>query len=149
MHRVKEEVRFAGDMLQVGDALSRFPPGTLAAVAIGAVGWESGRPILDMAGLADAHIARTPRIPGGLSGHDHGDPVYVLGRAPELVLPGGIVTRLPATDQSELQLMERYRSWFISGELVLRHPDFRRRYRPADLMLADGWHVRIWVRQPL
>lgn len=64
-------------------------PHALVAISdIGAVGYHSRRRILDMIGLVDRHVARTP---GGL--HAKHDPQYVLSRAPDYVVlvetPGG------------------------------------------------------------
>jgi hypothetical protein len=145
----REEVQLARNKIDVGDALANLPPGRLAAVAIGALGWQSARPILDMTGLADPHIARSPRIPWAISGHNHADPEYVLRRAPELVLALAEIARRPLSDSDELRGLERYRRFFIAGELLLAHPLFRQRYRPEALRLATGWYARIWVRRDL
>jgi len=58
------------------------PPGALVAASdIGAVGAESDRPILDMFGLVDAHVARRPG-----KQHHKTDPDYVLSRRPAAVV---------------------------------------------------------------
>jgi len=49
----------------VGESIARLPSGTLATESIGIIGYLAwDRPILDLVGLADAHIARTPHLPG-------------------------------------------------------------------------------------
>ena len=58
------------------------PPGSsLAASDVGALGWYSGRRIIDMFGLVDAHIARS----GGRL-HFKADPAYVLALDPATIV---------------------------------------------------------------
>jgi hypothetical protein len=62
----------------------------VAATAIGKFGWDLPLPILDMLGLADAHIARSPpRQPSKpvmwLAGHVRTDADYVFGRRPDYI----------------------------------------------------------------
>ena len=57
------------------------PDATVAISDVGAVGYFSGRRILDMFGLIDPHIAR---LRGRL--HYKADPRYVLSRAPDFVV---------------------------------------------------------------
>jgi arabinofuranosyltransferase len=70
-----------------------FPPNTLVAtVPIGAIGYYSGEPILDLVGLADRTIAHSAHtVPAELLtkqwiGHERHDTVYVLSRAPALIV---------------------------------------------------------------
>lgn len=58
------------------------PSGSSVAICdIGLVGYQSGRPVVDMFGLVDPHISR-------LAGRQHfkSDPEYVLGKHPEVVV---------------------------------------------------------------
>jgi hypothetical protein len=57
------------------------PDYLIAASDIGAVGWYSERPILDMFGLVDKHIARQPGIL-----HAKFDADHVLARRPDVVV---------------------------------------------------------------
>lgn len=58
------------------------PPGSVVAVSdVGAVGYYSGREVVDMFGLVDHHIARTPGIL-----HGKQDPDYILARRPDYVV---------------------------------------------------------------
>jgi arabinofuranosyltransferase len=63
------------------------PPDTLVAVvAAGAIPFYSRLPTIDMYGLNDRHIARTPFAPGPwLPGHMKWDNEYVLRRRPDLI----------------------------------------------------------------
>jgi hypothetical protein len=66
------------------------PPGTtVAMVSIGAIPFYAGPGVrvIDMMGLADAHVAREGvRVPDGLPAHARYDNDYVLARRPELIL---------------------------------------------------------------
>lgn len=77
-----------------GRALARaFPPETKAAVVpIGAVGYYSGLKIVDMVGLTDRTVARTP-VPdmgAGWAGHERHNGAYVLSLRPEILLLGNV-----------------------------------------------------------
>lgn len=79
---------------QADHLLQMQPPVKLVAtVAIGRLGYFSGLPILDLLGLADAHIARAPisaALQRGegvlLPGHQRSDPQYVLDRKPDVIM---------------------------------------------------------------
>jgi len=75
----------------------RATPGTtVAMLSIGALPFYAGPGIrvIDMMGLADAHVARAGvRVPDGLPAHARYDNDYVLARRPELILmapPGAV-----------------------------------------------------------
>jgi hypothetical protein len=74
-----------GDWL--GRAFAAEAP-LLAVDAAGAVPYFSKLPSLDMLGLCDRTIARTPLAPGRgfVVGHNRGNGAYVLARRPDLVL---------------------------------------------------------------
>ncbi len=107
------------------------PGDVVATTNIGAVGYYNmDLVILDMIGLTDAHIARTPaRFPGGLlargNGFGHWDTDYVLARRPRFVEMAG-VTR----EQAE-QWAGRP-AWVGAAELYQR-PEFRRQYQYGDM----------------
>ena len=91
-------------------------PDALVAISdVGAVGYHSGRPILDMLGLVDAHIARSP---GGL--HAKHDVDYVLSRRPDyvvLVETGGAAGRV--------------NHWRGPDRALAASAEFSARYRPV------------------
>lgn len=71
----------------------------IAAIPIGALGYESDRYILDMLGLIDLHIAHKKMKTGqGVIGHEKYDTKYVLGRRPHLILTWPIYVRPIRTD---------------------------------------------------
>nr|UXE44451.1 hypothetical protein Hi04_10k_c2441A_00024 [uncultured bacterium]UXE44483.1 hypothetical protein Hi04_10k_c2441B_00031 [uncultured bacterium] len=139
---------FVDNTRVVGESFARLPPGLLAMEPIGIVGYvQPDRRILDLAGLADAHIARSPRLPGALPGFDHGDVEYVLSLAPAVVVPFSWPRDHVITDDEErAYLTENHESWAIGEQLVL-DARFRRMYEPYDFVLDSGRHLRIWRRR--
>jgi hypothetical protein len=64
------------------------PQTLVAAQGVGAIAFYSQRPIIDMLGLNDEHIAHVEvdNLGTGKAGHEKRDPAYVLSRAPALIL---------------------------------------------------------------
>jgi hypothetical protein len=148
LFRIKLLRIFVDDCGLIGESLLRLPPGAFATESIGIIGYlDPSRPILDLVGLADAHIARSPHIPGILPGHDHSDVTYVLGRAPALVMPYSWPRSHPIDDAEELAyLAENHDSW-AAGEALVRDARFRTQYEAYDFVLNDGEHLRLWRRR--
>lgn len=63
---------------------------SLATPAAGALPYLTRYRTIDTVGLTDAVIARSPPDLESLRAHQRGDPGYVLGREPDLVVPGPI-----------------------------------------------------------
>ena len=135
----------AGFGEMVSEALQPLP-GSLASVTIGALGWYGDRPMLDLVGLADAHIARTPHLSGVASGHDHADVDYTLERAPDLILPLSFSLDVPWELWMYEATFERFRAHFRAGELLYLDPRFRARYHARQFRLRDGRYVLVWQR---
>lgn len=78
----------------------------VAAVAIGKFGYDIRLPVLDMLGLVDPHIARSPRYEPSkpvlwLAGHMRTDADYVFSRQPDYIFvprPWSSPVRLPVHD---------------------------------------------------
>jgi len=98
---------------------SNTPPDATVAVGdVGAIGYYSGRTIIDILGLIDRHIARTP---GAL--HLKNDTAYVMELKPDfLVLITG-----PSNDG-----MMEYRR--LADQLLAEHPDFEGQYEEVETM---------------
>lgn len=84
---------FTARMRAVGRWMrDHVPPETVIAVNyVGALPWESGLPTIDMLGLTDAAVGRSPiagrfRFPG----HAKGNGASILERKPGLILMGGV-----------------------------------------------------------
>jgi hypothetical protein len=87
--------RYTAQLRMVGRWLrGEFPPDTWIAVnPAGALPYESRLPTIDMLGLNDREIARTPveRLGSGrLAGHEKGNGRSVFDRRPEIILIGGV-----------------------------------------------------------
>lgn len=63
----------------------RYPGRTVAVEAAGKIPYFSGLPAIDMRGLTDHHIARTPPTGYDRPGHNKRDTAYVLAREPDLI----------------------------------------------------------------
>jgi hypothetical protein len=137
---------YAAGAAKIAVLMGQMPKGMVATEGIGAIGYITNRPILDLVGLADKHIARSKRIPGARIGHDHADVPYVLSRAPEIVLPLVWMQDQPLDDATELQRMEEHRESWASALALVTNPTFRARYVPRDYV-ADKRHLRVWLRR--
>jgi hypothetical protein len=133
----------------VGRDVEGLPPGSVASIGIGAPAWFSRRPVLDLVGLADAHIARSPRFPGAKSGHEHGDADYVMQRAPDYVLLFFWPTAKPVDDADEMRQLSGLMGCCQAALQLIKHPQFRARYEPFDILVAGGQHQRMWRRRGL
>ena len=93
-------------------------PNTLIAInAAGAIPYFSGLPTIDMLGLNDAHIAKSP-VPKGTPveiGHTRGNGNYVLTRAPKIILMGNT-----SGDREPM---------YLSDWLLTKHPKFASLYQ--------------------
>ncbi len=109
-------------------------PDALVAISdVGSVGYHSGRRVLDMLGLVDAHIARTP---GGL--HAKHDAAYVLARRPDYV----VLIETPARDGTATY-------WRGPDRALAAAAGFSAGYRPvaAVPMGYRGEVARIYARR--
>lgn len=94
----------------------RPPPRLVATIGVGALGYYSKLPMLDLVGITDATVARSAPARGSdgtlLPGHQRANVEYVLARRPDVI----VVRRSgsPAPLPVEAGLWE--------------HPEFRRRY---------------------
>lgn len=123
-----------GTMVAAATAAARFivdhyPADALLAVNhAGALPYGLPNPVIDMAGLADAHIARGLR--GGL--HAKFDAPYVLRRQPRVIVLNSRVR--PGTAGAW------YHTGYWAGETALfEQPDFAARYRPVDTYWPWRW----------
>ena len=122
---------FTARMKTVGDWLRTNAPAnaTIALNYVGAVPYRSGLRAIDMLGLTDATVARTPivgrfRFPG----HARANGASVLDRRPELILMGGIY--LAPYPMGELH------AEMDSEEQVAADPRFERDYERVQVPIA-------------
>lgn len=124
---------FTGKMAAVGRWLSvHAPPGaTIAVNYVGAVPYFSGLRTIDMLGLTDPEIARTPihgrfRFPG----HAKGNGASVLDRKPELILMGGVWLETERMDEPHPQL--------DSEDQIAADPRFAAEYELVNVRVEGG-----------
>ena len=131
-----------------GAALGRAlpPDAVVAAVPIGALGWYSDLRVLDMLGLTDPVIARSPVDPAvKWAGHQKHNGTYVVARRPAAILLGNIlVTDSPGAPHVALPRLSPV--FFAREGDVLNQPGFGTNYRPATLRVGNGWFLHYYLR---
>jgi arabinofuranosyltransferase len=128
-----------------------LPPSTLVALPhIGAFGYYSRLPVLDLLGLVDRQLARRPSRmpPAGPThfndiGHERFDIEWSLARRPALIVPSRSYGSRPFTDLSEL------RPDFEAEAQLFRIVAQRADYRLTDVPLDDGAHWGVFLRSDL
>lgn len=102
------------------------PNASMAALGAGAIAYYSERPVIDLLGLTDKHIARVTnaQIGSGTAGHEKRDPAYVLDVRQPTYIP---------------QLWEEY--FGSPGNL-------RNRYILVTIHTRYGRELKLWQRLP-
>ncbi len=125
---------------------THFPHQLVATVPIGAIGYYSNLPILDLVGLTEPAIAKAGRsVPASLLtknwiGHERNFVEYVLDRAPAVIA----TTMERATPWTELA---EARAGFYADWLVLQEIKAGRApYHVYDAEVAPGEHVLMFER---
>lgn len=125
-----EQWRYDGYMEDVSrrraEAMLRGePPELIAAGAIGAIGYYTRLPVLDILGLTDPHIARSEvadRERGlPMPGHARSDADYVLSKRPEYI----VIPRPSARP-----------AWIYALQDLWAHPEFERLYVWDETVMA-------------
>lgn len=135
----------AGDFVLMGRMLDQVvPPGrTLAALAVGAIGYYCDRPILDLLGLNDRTIARLPLAKPGLRkwepGHMRGSAAELLRRKPDFVL-----LSLRPSDSPGSGPPERILSTYPFVADLMGSEEFRRAYDMESHALPDGRWLNVF-----
>ena len=110
-----------------------FPNQIIAMHSVGAVPYYAQRPCIDMWGLNDKVIARTPvqNFGTGLAGHERTNPTYVFSKEPDFYLP----------EDNWLQL-EKYQQP-ITDDLPA---SFAQNYRAISIPLGASW-LNFWIHK--
>jgi arabinofuranosyltransferase len=114
------------------------PAGTSVATSpIGAIGWYSRLPLIDILGLTnDATLGVEPDLEAvGVKGHHRFDAAWVMERRPDLVLLGNGV------------LDQEWRTINPWERTLFAHPDFRSGYVPILLEIPGDEPLRLWMRR--
>lgn len=122
-----------------------IPEGTLVAdTAIGATGYLTNLPMIDMMGLTDRTIARTKMRTGTLyPGHEKFNSEYVLSRRPAFIL---ICTKLNPTPMPACPYDEKGFASMPARTDMMRNADFQRDYVYANHADGDGF-IGIYMRR--
>jgi hypothetical protein len=125
---------------------AHFPHELVATVPIGAIGYYSNNPILDLVGLTEPAIAREGRsVPSEMLtktwiGHERNFTEYVLAQEPAVIVTTE-VREQPWRDLAEA------RAGFFADWLVLQEIKAGRApYHVYDAEVAPGEHVLMFVR---
>ena len=117
------------------------PPDTLlAANVIGAVGYFSRRPLVDLLGLVDPVVARDGAVSSAAApGHGRYHTDYVYARAPDLVVypTSGQVHGRPFGWEALMT------EWHYAVEDFRRDPRWAGRYEHIAVPLADGTYIEM------
>jgi hypothetical protein len=123
-----------------------FPKQLVATVPIGAIGYYSNNPLLDLVGLTEPAIAREGRsVPTAMLtktwiGHERHFTEYVLARQPVVIITTE-VRALPWHDLAETRA-GFYADWLLVQEIKAG----RAPYHVHDAEVAPGEHVLMFVR---
>jgi arabinofuranosyltransferase len=121
----------------------------IATVPIGAVGYYSELPVIDMLGLTDRHIAnrKVGRLGSGWAGHEKTDGGYVLSRRPDLLLLGNVWVsdRYVAPTESFPPWTNRF-IWARESD-VARDPRFEREYARRSVRIGPEAWLNLWIRR--
>jgi arabinofuranosyltransferase len=126
------------------------PSETLIAMQpAGLMAYYADRPVIDMLGLNDRHIAHLPLpIGAGKPGHEKWDGAYVLDRRPEIIIPALGVNPEPIAEMPDMQS--------IANMIGLRRVDYDlfgdRRflmwYQPRSAQVEPGVYLNYFQRLP-
>ncbi len=143
---LRADDRFLADVAVLGRYLREetSPDTLIAANNIGVLGYESQRPILDMLGLTDRHIARAPGKPVATPGHESHDGGYVLQRDPDLVFLG-----MPRVLSRPATLRDKPGRLYPSDVDLIRDARFRARYALYNFELPGGRYAPVFLKKTL
>jgi hypothetical protein len=116
------------------------PGESMAVGACGAIPYYTGIETIDVLGLNDKHIARTP-IEGPLSdafGHEKGDGAYVLSRKPTYMIPLPVLTPRPNRSPAGFEK---------SFNQIFRLPEFQRDYEFDSVQVGEGQYLNYYRRK--
>jgi hypothetical protein len=138
---------FRRDFELIGLALRDItgPQETVAALAVGATGYFSERPMLDLMGLNDRAFARLPIDLRGrewVAGHMRGDAKEILRRAPDLI----VMPFRPTEEPNALPSDDEQRKYPFMADL-LNSPEFDDRYQLESHRIEDARWVNVYRKR--
>jgi hypothetical protein len=116
----------------------------IALGPIGAIGWFSRQPVIDVLGLTDYHTAHFGQFdPSEAPGHQKSDLASLLERSPEIVLGQAMLFAKPLTPRQASQCATRH-----ALQKLYALPQFQEMYR-YETVSIDGQYLPLWVRRDL
>lgn len=144
---IRAERRAVDDRADIGRWLRDNTPETasVAAVPVGAIGYESRRTIIDMLGITDEHIAhRDVSIGDFAAGHEKYDSGYVLDRKPDIIILFDNLSPSPATGADYAGL----KGVFIPAVVdMVENPRLAAEYERRAVQVREGKWLNLLVRQ--
>lgn len=145
LRRLRDDEAFVQDVVLLSRSLEKLPPNTLiAANNIGALGYVSRKPILDMLGLINRHIARAPEKRIGIPGHESHDGAHVLDQRPHLIIFG-----MPGLTEHPRSIQQLVAIGYPSDRDLEGDRRFRRDYELQQIRVADGRVASVFQRRDL
>jgi hypothetical protein len=135
------------EFVMMGRSLERVmePTESVGALAVGAIGYYSERPVLDLFGLNDREIARIPlqleRHDKWRPGHMKGSAAVVLRRRPDYL----ILSMRPSETRAAPPESDRRKYPFIDD--LLSNEEFHELYEMAPIRLPDGRWLNLYRRR--
>lgn len=147
LQRFVYEVEAARDWTRIGRWLRTVAPqdSSLAAIAVGAVGFHSGMTIVDPHGVVDPTIARLEiGLGSGYAGHEKFDVAHVLSRRPDYFMVQNWLDPDPVPEWALPELV-----WGEFSKGILRDRGFRSAYRYEIVQPVRGELIGLHVRRDL
>ena len=140
------EIVSTPEFVAIGRALHDIaqPGNSIALVPIGAIGYYSGMDVYDMVGLVDPIIAHEPFSQEYIKsswrpGHDKGDGLYILQRAPTYILIIDRLTYMPVPDVDDWALQ------YKSIVEIWNSQEFHEQYHFCPIR-TRGWYINLYCR---
>lgn len=143
----RDEEVFLQRRLALGIATQRSTPpnSVMALMALGLTGYYGQRPVIDMLGKVDRHIARQPADLRWPVGHNRHDFSYVMARKPDFIEVAESDTPTNMRDPGYLERRLSYRWGYTVG--IVTNPVFVQEYAPQEVKDRSGRFVPFFARR--
>ncbi|MDF1836531.1 MAG: hypothetical protein P1V35_01565 [Planctomycetota bacterium] len=120
------------------------PAGSRVAISpIGAFGWTSGLPLVDILGLTnDSVLEVEPRLETSVKGHHRTNYTWILNQNPEYMILGNGVR----ASNGSIYICPWERSFFEPGDASAR---FAETYRQASMQIPEDHPLDLFIRRDL
>ncbi len=124
------------------------PAGSRVAISpIGAFGWTSGLPLVDILGLTNDSVLQVePRLETSVKGHHKSNFNWILEQNPEYMILGNGVRADDGSVHGSINICPWERGFFEPGEMSQR---FAEGYRQAYMQIPGGPALDLFIRRDL